>query len=230
MAIYKGNTKIVKLYKGSTQIVKRYKGTDLIYSASRLPAEFQEVEYIESSGTQYIDSGVDGNNNSGVDMTFAFTYVGGSYGYALGGLVSGSYRFAPLFYDATNAGKFLFSDSISFSALNEYGDADTNKHYLSFNYPNRNIIYDNVLIKQTAGTFTNTTGNSIYLFARNFSGASLKVYMKLYSCKIYDNSVLIRDFVPCYRKADNVAGLYDLVNGVFYTNAGTGTFIVGGNV
>lgn len=27
-----------------------------------------------------------------------------------------------------------------------------------------------------------------------------------------------------------VAGLYDLINGVFYTNAGTGTFIVGGNV
>ena len=57
MPIYKGNTKIVKLHKGTTQIVKRYKGTDLIYSASRLPSEFQEVEYIESSGTQYIDTG-----------------------------------------------------------------------------------------------------------------------------------------------------------------------------
>ena len=56
MPIYKGNTKIVKLYKGTAQIVKRYKGTNIIYSASRLPAEFQEVEYLESTRTQYIDT------------------------------------------------------------------------------------------------------------------------------------------------------------------------------
>ena len=48
--------------------------------------------------------------------------------------------------------------------------------------------------------------------------------MKLYSCKIYDNDVLVRSFVPCYRKLDYVAGLYDLVNGFFYENRGGGAF------
>jgi hypothetical protein len=35
---------------------------------------------------------------------------------------------------------------------------------------------------------------------------------------------------PCYRKADNIPGWYDTRNDTFYTNEGTGTFVVGPNV
>ena len=41
---------------------------------------------------------------------------------------------------------------------------------------------------------------------------------------------LIQYFIPCYRRSDNVIGFYDLVNDVFYTNAGSGTFSKGPNV
>ena len=41
----------------------------------------------------------------------------------------------------------------------------------------------------------------------------------LYKLKIYNNNdEMIRNFYCCYRKSDNVIGLYDKVNGVFYTN------------
>lgn len=40
----------------------------------------------------------------------------------------------------------------------------------------------------------------------------------------------IMELIPCYRKSDLVAGMYDLVNNVFYTNVGTGEFIVGPDV
>ena len=53
--------------------------------------------------------------------------------------------------------------------------------------------------------------------------------MELYNFKMYDNDALVRNFIPCYRKSDNAAGLYDTVNNVFYTNAGTGKFIIGPN-
>ena len=36
--------------------------------------------------------------------------------------------------------------------------------------------------------------------------------------------------IPCYRKADNVAGMYDIVSDVFYTNAGSDSFLVGPDV
>ena len=45
---------------------------------------------------------------------------------------------------------------------------------------------------------------------------------KMYYCKIYDNDVLVRDFIPAVRDSDGKAGLYDLVTNQFYTNVGTG--------
>ena len=51
-----------------------------------------------------------------------------------------------------------------------------------------------------------------------------------YYARIKVNSILVRNMIPCYRIADNIAGMYDTVNNVFYTNQGTGTFIVGPDV
>lgn len=48
----------------------------------------------------------------------------------------------------------------------------------------------------------------------------------MYSCKIYDNETLVRNFVPC-KNASGAVGLYDTVEGQFYANAGTGTFTAG---
>lgn len=54
--------------------------------------------------------------------------------------------------------------------------------------------------------------------------------MKVYRLKLYENDVLVRDYVPCYRTSDNVIGLYDTVNKVFYQNNGTGSFNKGNDV
>ena len=48
--------------------------------------------------------------------------------------------------------------------------------------------------------------------------------VRIYSCQIYDDGVLVRDLVPCIN-ADGQIGMWDKVNGVFYGNAGTGEFI-----
>ncbi len=47
--------------------------------------------------------------------------------------------------------------------------------------------------------------------------ASNPINATLYSCQIYDNGTLIRDYVPCVRKADGVSGLFDKVNKTFNT-------------
>lgn len=49
---------------------------------------------------------------------------------------------------------------------------------------------------------------------------------KVYGCKIYKSGTLVRDFISCTNPS-GVAGLYDLVGGAFYGNAGTGTFGAG---
>lgn len=60
---------------------------------------------------------------------------------------------------------------------------------------------------------------SFYLFQ---NGTTQKSSIKMYYFKIYDNDVIVRNFIPCYRKSDSKPGMYDLVNNVFYTNSATG--------
>ena len=48
----------------------------------------------------------------------------------------------------------------------------------------------------------------------------------LYDLKIYDAGLLIRHYLPCIDESTGKAGLYDVVNGVFYGNNGTGDFTV----
>lgn len=68
---------------------------------------------------------------------------------------------------------------------------------------------------------------SMYLFGNNMANnASELSSITVYSCKIYDNDVLVRDYIPVKRNSDNVCGLWDKVNEVFYTSS-SGTNFTG---
>ena len=72
---------------------------------------------------------------------------------------------------------------------------------------------------------------NIYLFkGKNDYGGDVTGLQKIKYCKIWEEDNLIRNLVPCYRKSDNKLGLYDIVNGKFYTNQGTGEFTAGPDV
>ena len=64
---------------------------------------------------------------------------------------------------------------------------------------------------------------------------------RLYFCKIYNLDEMVRNFIPCYSTTtvtdvngkewpSGTKGLYDTVEGKFYTNQGTGEFIAGPEV
>lgn len=77
----------------------------------------------------------------------------------------------------------------------------------------------------TASTFESTV--NLLICAGN-TGGNVDNYTKakVYSCKIYDNGTLARDFIPC-KNASGLVGLWDDVNNTFYSNAGSGTFTAG---
>lgn len=75
----------------------------------------------------------------------------------------------------------------------------------------------------TVTDFTSTATLRLMFNSTGFNG-------KIYEFKLYDNDILVRNFIPCYRKSDNVAGMYDIVSGKFFTNDGTGSFAVGNNI
>lgn len=182
-----------------------------------LPSSYTQLEYLQSTGTQYIDTGVVGSSNTRVVVDFAITGLGSGTTFVFGAQGTDSVRYT---LGITSAGVFR-SDygtemtSGSAVALNTRYRADKNQNVCNIN---------DSTITSTVQTFTGTT--SIYLFARSYSSLSYS-QIKLYSCQIYSGSTLIRNMVPA-KNSSGTVGLYDTVNGAFYTNAGSGTFTAGG--
>lgn len=190
-------------------------------TASRLPEGYTEVEYIKSSGTQYIDTGFVPNQDTRVVCDAVFSPEGTSSQYFFGVRVSSTSR------------QFGLRGTASGYQI-KYGNVDggttsgveTGRILIDFN--KNKLSVGSLSLSNDYATFT-CPGN-MYLFAANNNGA---VYANstatVYSMQIYDNGVLVRDFVPC-KNASGVAGLYDTVNGKFYGNAGSGSFAVGADV
>jgi hypothetical protein len=105
-------------------------------------------------------------------------------------------------------------------------------------YQNKNVTYINGTNCNTC-TYTKFTspstlalfGFKTYTAGTNNLANSIDSRMsklKLYSCKIWDNGTLIREYVPIKDSLDTPA-LLDKVNRKIYYNQGTGSFSVGNN-
>lgn len=205
------------------------KGGELNGQQYEIPVEYQKVEYVESTGTQYIDTGMVGNENTAVMLDFKHNeiYSETEQRRFFGSETTGNTNAFVAGISAT--GKFFTQfDSIVPSSIITF-DNDTNRHTLSLS--KNGFYFDGQLTRDYAGYTSFTTPSNLLLFAFYNGGIiSNNAKMNVYSCKIYDNNQLVRNFVPCYRKSDGTIGLYDTVNDKFYTNSGTGTFLKGPDV
>ena len=191
--------------------------------------KYQEVEYIQSTGTQYIDTWYTLSSNSSIETKLSivswvwdYDMPYGSYGYSDGKPSMFMQRNYP---DNNKLRVITYSNGYS---DRKYIDSINN---LVFN-TDYNIVHTNTSFiinwvsqgTMSARTFTCDKTSYIFCIHNPNWAAGHNSAMKLYSFKIYNSWTLVRDFVPCYRKSDLVIWLYDLVNSVFYTNAGTWTF------
>ena len=196
-------------------------------SGSRLPKGYKEVEYIESTGTQYIETNVVPNHNAKIILDFCYT-SNTTNTQLFGSRLSWNSRG---FYVGTKSNVLGNMYWMEFgSRYRETGlpMSDTNRHIINYS---KTIIIDDV----TYYTYPSTsfTGYQNIVLFGSWEGEQGKIVpscSRLYSCQIFNGNTILRDYVPCYRKNDNVIGLYDLTNDVFYENGGTGTFLKGGDV
>lgn len=205
--------------------IKVVDGEYEIYSSRGLPKEYQEVEYISSTSarTQYIDL----NRMTNKDNVTKFKIETS---------IQWNSIIANAQYSGANGGSFLgiVDEKYSFGGVLSTIDASTNKFddiEFEINYNTRNINYI-VNGVQNQGTRTNAPVNyklSIFGIFNSSQEISFMCDCKIKYFKIYEDDNIIFNLIPCYRKSDNVIGMYDLVNDVFYTNAGTGSFNKGQN-
>ena len=193
-------------------------------SKGRLPSEYQEVEYIESSGTQYIDTNLQNGDNIGYKLRLSLKEYSSEKCIVGGQGSSGAlalFTYSSKFYPYWNTGK-----TTSLTVAND------TIYDIDFNYKadrKFTVNESNLLTLDTTSGATTTSNHKVYLFS-GYAWTQYGASIKMYSCEITNGSNVVRNFIPCYRKSDNVIGMYDTVNDVFYTNAGSGSFTKGADI
>ena len=195
---------------------------NIVKCNSSLPGGYTPVEYIESTGAQYIDTGFKMNQDTRVVMKVKASSISANAWAFEGRISSSSASKGVFFYYSNNK---LWNVDYNGSSSRKSISGVTATDMLDIDY-NKNVCTINgVSVTHTTAAFQSSC--NLTLLAANTAGA-VAGYLnaKLYSCQIYDNGTLVRDFVPA-KSADGVAGLYDKVNEVFYTSAGTTAFVAG---
>ena len=196
--------------------------------AATLPAGYTELEYIEGTGTQYIDTGIIANDTTGFDTTFQKTVNNNSDAMIIGSRNGSDGRiWIDVDHSRGGAGNLLVGWNAYFRT--EYV-AGLEKLRVVLNYNNNRKAYindvENVPASQGLQSTLIAQNVPMYLFCANVSGTGASYFgsFKLFNAKITADNTLVRDMIPARRDSDGVLGMYDTVSGQFFTNAGTGVF------
>lgn len=190
------------------------------FTPRELPEGYTQVEYIESSGTQYIDTGFKPNQDTKVVLKVQITDTTIATNNLFGARTSTTSNAFTIGTVNTSYWRHGYNSSTTQTSAT----IDSNVHEI---VSDKNIFSIDGVVVNTGmeGAFICPVNACIgRILASNstvYAG-----YGRYYLCQIYDDGTLIRDFIPC-TNSSGTAGLYDVVNGVFYANAGSGTFTVG---
>lgn len=192
--------------------------------ANGLPDGYTELEYIESTGTQYIDTEIPANQIYAVD---ADIIVGSDTDYNPVG--NNNPRTMPIGYYSPNGAGF-YSEYVAGSQVkSNYIPSSGTECVLHSEYKNGlTVITVNDVTNSvtTSGTLSNT--NSVQLFyGRGHRGFSIKAKYFTFFDSNYEKN---RHFIPAKRNSDGAIGMYDIVSNTFFGNSGTGTFTAGAEV
>lgn len=215
-----------------------------------LPEGYRKLDYIESSGTQAIDTNyywtkeniriyLDAivNTNAGNESLFGNEeYIDSGSTRYFAGIPHGKNGSYSIYLGTGGIGNIAVTLGERFVMDIRTTTAKSVSAYLNGALKFTTTYNGSVLTKANAYTSSSTATNvgTIFLFSNHNSnkGASMPGQtqtvgaMRVFAFKLYDGDVLVRDMMPCINNA-NVVGMYDLVEQKFYSNIGTGSFTAG---
>ena len=233
----------VKLFGATEQVPEEYIDSvtlDGKCEQRNLPSEYTQVEYLESSGTQYIDTGI-------VLKSVATITTVGQTPQSVEGKPNSFWGFMGTSTNLPRWGWAIYQNNwlLDLNTTVSSGVAfDTNKHtfvnycflrttggLLLYNASvDGQVVYEEA--KQVSGVAKYTSNTlSAYLFARNNNNtAGNFLSCRIFSYEIVQDGIKVLSLIPCRRNSDNVLGMYDTVTDTFLTNKGTGNFTAGADV
>ena len=204
-------------------------GNTLVKIPSSLPSTYSPIEYLQFTGTQYINTGAIVDSNTGFDITFeVLNGQSGSPYYNLFGVrgndpsggtgeTQNFFRIDTIALDNNTGTEFKYGSTVYNSGIKDTSKINIKLLNKVYTKPDGSTI-------TVAGTIT--TGLPMYIGCINKAGSAYGnlASMKVYKFKIYSGSTLTHDFIPVQRVSDKVLGLYDLKASVFKTNLASGVF------
>ena len=202
-------------------------------SSSILPTGYAQVEYIQSNGASYLDTGLVPTDSTKI-IVDVFNNSTGSF-YVIGARASSSSTIL-LAQSGSSTGSVLSGTFNGSSITAKTGNTNwtrtsSGQRYLitletnsgTGYYTVEDLTNEREFNGSTSYTALGTVSEHIMLCAFN-SGNILGGTTKVYRCEIYQNDLLAFQGIPCYRNSDGRYGLYDTVSSTFISSSSSTQF------
>lgn len=184
-----------------------------------IPSEYNRLEYITSNCSELIDTGYLDGPNVTVNCKFESLQTYGEGHYLFGSQQNSSNMMYNGFYRSSNSHKFDFEYNYQSAILNIDASSDKIMEMTQTISGNKmNTVINGQSYSFDKGTSLSATSN-MYIFGCKKNNGSERFFyspLRCYYFEMYDNGTKVRDFVPA-QNSKGVSGLYDLVEGKFYT-------------
>lgn len=225
-----GGTNIVKAYLGQTELANIAIGDELLLSSEPAPLPYDaEIEFLESTGTQYINTGFTNVGGCEIEVEYATTANSSGNTVAYGSRTNAN----------TNTCASFSNDS---TIILDFQKTDTNNNRISISIGqlgdrvktvgtlSHGEIYVNgqlSISKNRKSSASFTLAQPLTLFKLNNTTWALSP-LRLYHFKITKDSAALIDMIPV--RVGTTGYMYDKVSKTLFGNAGTGDFVLGNDV
>ena len=163
---------------------------------SHVTNDYQEVEYLESTGTQYIDTGYIPQQDDYLELKNVTRKSEG----ALFSAGTGDYQLIYLNIGSNNYFKFFATGTAANFQLSSHINSRNIKVY------NNNLYIDDELYATSVASGDANTNLRLFARANDLNYISAQVGNVI----IKSNDIIVRNLVPVIRKSDNKPGMLDL--------------------
>lgn len=221
-----GSSEIIAAYVGSNEVDKVYCGSEVVYE--NLPYD-AEVEYLKSTGTQYINTNIIGGSTLTYDICVWADSLDSGF---LGSRKDSNSRTCWVLITGDSLVQLGYGNAFT-NSVNTYSQGwvtlrsynANSKHNVDIN---SNGITETVIVSNVQ-SFTNT--QPVYLFGMNNNGSLLTSFQcvgRVKYCKLYNNGTLVCDLIPV--RVGQTGYMYDKVSRQLFGNNGTGNFTLGNDI
>lgn len=216
-----GVSDMTKAYVGSTEGSKAYLGDELVWGGTPIIPYDAQVEYIETSGTQYIDTNLTladdkyvieakFNISSGSASSYSALFTNrensrNTYGFA----INGSKTWVNPCNNPNSSIRITYTRGIDYTLSLKRGEITLN----GTTYTNTSYV-------------ANYSTKSLWIFRQRYNNSGMSA--KLYSLTISHSGNIIMDFIPV--RVGTVGYLFDKISRELFGNNGSGSFTIGADV